>query len=92
MNNRTLRAVAATLAATTLFLFSAIAQAGELVVVVSARSQVEAMRPDQVAAIFLGQSARLPDGTVATPIDQLIGSSQRDGFYQRVTGKTPRRV
>ncbi|MDB5747579.1 MAG: phosphate transporter substrate-binding protein [Massilia sp.] len=89
MDKRTLRPVVATLAATTLFLFCAIAQAGELVVIVSARSQVQAMRPDQVAAIFLGQSARFPDGTVATPIDQPIGSSQRDGFYQRVAGKTP---
>lgn len=89
MDKRTLRSVATTLAAALLFLFSAGAQAGELVVIVSARSPVEAMRPDQVAAIFLGQSARFPDGTVATPIDQPIGSSQRDGFYQRVAGKTP---
>lgn len=89
MNKRTLHSIAATLAATTLFLSCAVAQAGELVVVVSARSPVEAMRPDQVAAIFLGQSARFPDGTVATPVDQPIGSGQRDGFYRRVTGKTP---
>lgn len=76
-------------AATTLFLSCAIAQAGELVVIVSARSPVETLRPDQVAAIFLGQSARFPDGTLASAIDQPIGSPQRDGFYQRVTGKTP---
>ena len=89
MDKRTLRSLAAALTTTALFLSCAGAQAGELVVIVSARSQVEAMRPDQVAAIFLGQSARFPDGTVATPIDQPIGSSQRDGFYQRATGKTP---
>lgn len=80
---------AATLAAGTLFLSSSIAHAGELVAIVSARSTVELLRPDQVAAIFLGQSARFPDGSVATPIDQPIGSSQRDGFYLRVAGKTP---
>jgi ABC-type phosphate transport system substrate-binding protein len=90
MGKRTWRSVAAaTLAAAILFLPGAVVQAGELVVIVSARSPAEALRPDQVAAIFLGQSARFPDGTVATVIDQPLGSSQRDTFYQRVTGKTP---
>ena len=77
------------LAAAPLFLSCALAQAGELVIIVSARSPVEALTPEQAAAIFLGQTARFPDGRVATAIDQPIGSSQRDGFYQRVTGKTP---
>ena len=72
-----------------LFLSCVLAQAGELVVIVSARSPVESLRPDQASAIFLGQSARFPDGSLATAIDQPIGSSQRDGFYQRVAGKTP---
>lgn len=89
MDKRIWRSVTGSFAATTLFLACAIAQAGELVVIVSARSPVETLRPDQVAAIFLGQSARFPDGSVASAIDQPIGSSQRDGFYQRVTGKTP---
>ena len=88
MHKPTLHSLSAVLA-TSLVLCCVGAQARELVVIVSARSQVEPMRPDQVAAIFLGQSARFPDGTVATPIDQPIGSSQRDGFYQRVAGKTP---
>lgn len=68
---------------------AALAQAGELVVVVSARSPVEALRADQVAAIFLGQSARFPSGALATAIDQPIGSNERNQFYQRVAGKTP---
>ena len=89
MDKIILRTLAASLAAMTLSLSCAGAQARELVVIVSARTQVEAMRPDQVAAIFLGQSARLPDGSVGIPIDQPIGSNQRDSFYQRVTGKTP---
>ncbi|MGX4643585.1 phosphate ABC transporter substrate-binding protein [Massilia sp. SYSU DXS3249] len=72
-----------------MFLTASMAEAGELVVIVSARSPVEALRPDQVAAIFLGQSPRFPDGSVTAAIDQPIGSSQRDGFYQRLTGKTP---
>jgi ABC-type phosphate transport system substrate-binding protein len=66
-----------------------LAGADDLVVVVSARSPVEAMRPDQVAAIFLGQAPRFPNGAVATALDQPIGSPERDQFYLRVAGKTP---
>lgn len=77
------------LAAILLALPAALAQAGELVVVVSARSQVDALRPEQVAAIFLGQSPRFPNGALATALDQPIGSPERDQFYLRVTGKTP---
>jgi predicted LPLAT superfamily acyltransferase len=64
------------------------AMAGELVVVVSAKSAVTALRPDQVAAIFLGQSARFPDGSEAVPLDQPLGAPLRDAFYLRVTSKT----
>ena len=66
-----------------------LAQGGELVVVVSARSQVESLRAEQVAAIFLGQSPRFPNGALATALDQPVGSSERDQFYARVAGKTP---
>jgi ABC-type phosphate transport system substrate-binding protein len=80
---------AALLAAAALLLSGAPALAGELVVIVSAHSPVQALAADQVAAIFLGQTARFPDGSLATAVDQPIGTGQRDGFYQRVTGKTP---
>lgn len=65
------------------------AGAAELVVIVSARSQVGALRPDQVAAIFLGQTARFPDGVEAVPLDLPLGSPLRDDFYLRVAGKSP---
>jgi ABC-type phosphate transport system substrate-binding protein len=65
------------------------AGAAELVVIVSARSQVNALRPDQVAAIFLGQAARFPDGVEAVPLDLPLGSPLRDEFYLRVAGKSP---
>ena len=65
------------------------AQADDLVVVVSARSPFDSLRADQVAAIFLGQAPRFPNGAVATALDQPIGSAERDQFYLRVTGKTP---
>lgn len=77
------------LGATALALACTLSHAGELVVIVSARSSIEALRADQVAAIFLGQSARFPDGALATALDQPIGSNERNQFYLRVTGKTP---
>ncbi|MFK3738796.1 phosphate ABC transporter substrate-binding protein [Massilia sp. TN1-12] len=65
------------------------ARGADLVVIVSARSPVTALRPDQVAAIFLGQSVRFPDGIEAVPLDQRLGSPLRDEFYARVANKTP---
>ena len=77
------------LAALFLVCGAGLAQADDLVVVVSARSPVESLRPDQVAAIFLGQTPRFPNGAVATALDLPIGSSERDQFYLSVAGKTP---
>jgi ABC-type phosphate transport system substrate-binding protein len=63
--------------------------AAELVVIVSARNPLPALSPEQVAAIFLGQAGRFPGGAEAVPLDQRLGSSERDRFYAQVTGKTP---
>lgn len=63
--------------------------AAELVVIVSARNALPALSGDQVAAIFLGQSGRFPDGAEAVALDQRLGSQERDLFYNQVTGKTP---
>jgi ABC-type phosphate transport system substrate-binding protein len=68
---------------------AACAGAADLVVIVSARSQVNSLRPDQVAAIFLGQTARFPDGVEAVPLDLPLGSPLRDEFYLRVASKSP---
>ena len=65
------------------------AGAADLVVIVSARNPVTALRPEQVAAIFLGQSVRFPDGAEAVPYDMRLGAALRDEFYARVTNKTP---
>ena len=80
---------AAKLLGAALALACTLSHAGELVVIVSARSNIDTLRPDQVAAIFLGQSARFPDGALATALDQPIGTQERNQFYLRVTGKTP---
>lgn len=65
------------------------ALAGELVIIVSARSTVSVLRPDQVADIFLGQVGRFPGGSEAVALDQRIGSPERDEFYFKVAAKTP---
>jgi ABC-type phosphate transport system substrate-binding protein len=65
------------------------ATASELVVIVSARSTAPVLRNEQVAAIFLGQTAQLPDGMYVSAIDQPVGSSNRDTFYSRVASKSP---
>jgi ABC-type phosphate transport system substrate-binding protein len=63
--------------------------AAELVVVVSARNPLPALSSDQVAAIFLGQAARFPDGAEVVALDQRVGSQERNQFYAQVTGKSP---
>ena len=65
------------------------AAGSELVVIVSARSTATVLRNDQVAAIFLGQTAQLPDGAYVAAIDQPVGSNTRDEFYARVASKSP---
>ncbi len=61
----------------------------ELLVIVSARNPLPALSGDQVAAIFLGQSGRFPDGAEVVALDQRLGSQERTRFYSQVTGKTP---
>lgn len=65
------------------------AAASELVVIVSAKSQIGAMRADQVADIFLGQVPNFPDGATAVALDQPVGSDVRNAFYLKVAAKTP---
>jgi len=75
--------------AVALALAAPLATAGELVVIVSARSPVSVLRQDQVADIFLGQIANFPGGLEAVALDQRIGSPERDEFYAKVTAKSP---
>jgi ABC-type phosphate transport system substrate-binding protein len=65
------------------------ANATELAVIVSAHSTAPVLSGDQVAAIFLGQSAKFPDGAAVTAIDQPVGSATRNEFYERVASKNP---
>ena len=64
----------------------------EVVAVVSSKNPVTSLSHAQVADIFLGKTARFPDGTVAVPIDQAEGSAARDEFYATFAGKSPVQV
>jgi ABC-type phosphate transport system substrate-binding protein len=85
MRTSFLRFALAALCAATLGQASA---AGELVVIVSAKNPVSALRAEQVSDIFLGQIASFPGGSEAVAIDQGIGSPERDEFYTKVASKT----
>jgi ABC-type phosphate transport system substrate-binding protein len=61
----------------------------DVVVVVSAKCAVSTLSKDQVTDIFLGKSARFPDGAPAVPIDQAEGSPARDEFYSTFANKSP---
>jgi len=58
------------------------------VLVVSAQSPVTTLSDDQVAAIFLGKMAELPDGTRLVPVDLAEGNPARTSFYARFVGKS----
>jgi len=62
--------------------------ADDLVVVVSVRSNIDALTRQQVKDIYLGALSSFPNGLKAIPIDQVDGSALRDQFHSLVTGKT----
>jgi ABC-type phosphate transport system substrate-binding protein len=69
-------------------LASALAFAGDLVVVVNAASSVERMKQEEVINLFMGRTRKLPSGITALPIDQ--GGPQqkiRAAFYRTLVGK-----
>jgi ABC-type phosphate transport system substrate-binding protein len=64
----------------------------DVVAVVSSKNPLASLTKAQVADIFLGKTARFPDGTLAVPIDQEEGSAARDEFYATFTGKSPAQI
>ena len=62
----------------------------DLVVIMSAHSQVDSLSSTQVARCFLGKQACLPTGDSAVAVDQPKGDL-RDHFYLKFTAK-PRAV
>lgn len=72
-------------------LTSAVA-AADVIAVVSAKSTVGSLTPNQLADIFLGRVSRFPNGLLAVPIDLYDGSPEREQFYAKIAGKTPAQV
>jgi ABC-type phosphate transport system substrate-binding protein len=64
----------------------------DVVAVVSSKNPVTSLSKSQVTDIFLGKTARFPDGALAVPIDQEEGSRARDEFYATFTGKSPAQI
>lgn len=79
------------IAACALILCTGMARA-EIVVVVSSGSDVEELSRGQVADIFLGKTARFPNGRRVVPVDQPEDSAARDAFYAKFTGKSPDQI
>ena len=61
----------------------------DVVPVVSAKSSIDHLSKKDLADIFLGRTARSPDGAPVVPVDQDEGSTARDEFYTTFLGKTP---
>ena len=60
----------------------------EVVVIVSAKSNVTSLTIDQTARIFLGKEDKFPNAQIAIPVDQGEGTEVRDEFYSKVTHKS----
>jgi ABC-type phosphate transport system substrate-binding protein len=61
---------------------------GEVVVIVSSKSTITSLTPEQTARIFLGKDDKFPNDETAIPIDQPEGDDTRDEFYLKVARKT----
>lgn len=61
----------------------------DVVVVVSAKSQVKSLTTEQAAKIFLGKVVNFPNGLAAFPLDLPEGNAIRDEFYAKVAHKNP---
>jgi ABC-type phosphate transport system substrate-binding protein len=66
--------------------------AESLYVIVSAQSAVRSLSQKEVLALYTGRARTLPDGEVATPLDQLRDSTTRADFYQMLTGMDIARI
>lgn len=67
---------------------SAASASADVVVVVSARSEITRLTAEQVTRIFLNKVDTFPNGAQAVPVDQAEGNAIRDEFYSRVVNKS----
>ncbi|CAH1386806.1 phosphate ABC transporter substrate-binding protein [Candidatus Nitrotoga sp. M5] len=68
------------------------AASADVVAVVSAKSSVTSLTAYQLTDIFLGRSARFPDGTKAIPCDLAEDSPLRNEFYTNLIGKSQAQI
>jgi ABC-type phosphate transport system substrate-binding protein len=61
---------------------------GDVVVVMSAKSNVSNLSKNTVTAIFLGKTPTFPDGNQAIPIEQSEGQEAYNEFHRLVTEKS----
>ncbi|RZI67096.1 MAG: hypothetical protein EOP13_29215 [Pseudomonas sp.] len=66
--------------------------ADSIYVVVSTQSSVRSLNQKEVLALYTGRARVLPDGEVATPLDQPRDSATRAEFYQMLTGMDIARI
>jgi len=71
-----------------LFCAAAGAQA-DVVVIVSVKNPTRQLSAEQASDLFLGKTGDFPNGAKATPLDQSEGSTVRDIFYLKNSGKAP---
>lgn len=64
----------------------------QVAVVVGAKSSISSLNAEQVSALYLGKTDKLPSGDMALPLDQAAGSTVRGNFYEKVTGKSEAQV
>jgi hypothetical protein len=68
---------------------AAVQARADVVVIVSAKSNVAVLSQYQAVEIFLGKSLTFPGGLHAVPLDQPEGSPVREEFYLKTAGKAP---
>ncbi|MBV2235683.1 MAG: hypothetical protein KUL75_09085 [Sterolibacterium sp.] len=61
--------------------------ATDLVVIVNPASGVEHISRDEVTAIFMGRTKKLPSGITALPIDQVASNRDKARFYAELINK-----
>ena len=60
----------------------------DVVALISSKSALTTLSKIEITDIFLGRSARFPDGSRAVPIDLREGATLRDEFYAKIAGKS----
>lgn len=64
----------------------------QVAVIVSTKSPLTSLTADQAAAIFMGRSSTLPNGSQATPADLPDSNGVREQFYSKAAGKSAAQV